>query len=892
VTTREGGVAWHALEPAAVVGHLATDPERGLTSPEARRRLRLVGSNRVADQPETPLWRLALEQFSGLVVGLLLAASAIAWVLGEHAEAIAILAALVLNAGIGFVSEWRARVSLARLRALAVPQALVRRGGQVASVAAADLVPGDVIVLEAGSAVPADARLLRSAALQVSEAALTGESAAVWKDATASLGSDTPLADRATMVYLGTTVLSGSGVGVITTTGVATELGRIGQLVALAGPRATPLERQVEALGQRLIVLATAICAVVGLAGVLHGQPVGLMLETAISLAVAAVPEGLPAVVSLALAAGLWRLARRGALVRRLAAVETLGSTTVICADKTGTMTENQMTVTTIRLDDRQVAVSGGGRVIVGDLTDQGGRAVSPLVDPHLQLLLTAAALCNDASLRVGSDGVHLYGDPTEAALLVVAAKAGLAAADIAPAWPRRREIPFDPTRRMMATFHDMPDGGSALLAKGAPAVILELSTRRHTTSGPVPMSAEDRARFLDDNRGMAREGLRVLALAWRPIDAIETATVADLVFLGFVGSVDPVRPSVREAIAACRDAGIRTIMLTGDQQLTAQTVGRQLGLQPEAVRSRVSPEGKLALVAELQEHGEIVAMTGDGVNDAPALARADIGVAMGRHGTDVARESADLVLTDDNFATIVEAVKEGRIIYANLRKVIHFLFSCNLSEILTIFVAILLGYPAPLLPLQILWVNLVTDILPAVALIRDPAEHDVMRLPPRDRTEALITWRFVARVLGEGALLAAGVLSVYLWVVWNQGPGARASSMAFTALVLIHPFQALSCRSERLNWWRLRPNWWVPLSLLALLGAQWLTLEPGPLARLLGTVPLTGADWLVLTLGVLWPVTVMEARKAWARAITLGPPVPTGAAPAAARPSRTWRKD
>jgi Ca2+-transporting ATPase len=894
VSTREGGpgVAWHALEPAVVVRNLATDPDQGLTPSEAQHRLRLVGSNRVADQPEAPLWRLALDQFRSLVVGLLLAASVVAWVLGEHAEAIAILAALVLNAGIGFVAEWRARVSLARLRALAVPQALVRRGGHVAAVAAADLVPGDVIVLEAGSAVPADVRLLRSAALQVSEAALTGESAAVWKDATASLAPEASLADRITMVYLGTTVLAGSGVGVVTTTGVATELGRIGQLVALAGPRATPLERQVEALGRRLILLATAVCAVVGLAGILHGEPVGLMLETAISLAVAAVPEGLPAVVSLALAAGLWRLARRGALVRRLAAVETLGSTTVICADKTGTMTENQMTVAAIRLDDRQVIVGGSGRSIDGVFTDQQGQAVGPLADPHLRLLLTTATLCNDASLLVGSDGLHLYGDPTEAALLVAAAKAGLVRADIARAWPRRREIPFDPTRRLMATFHAMPDGGSALLAKGAPAVILELSGRRHTASGPVPMSAEDRARFLDDNRAMAREGLRVLALAWRPVDAIETATVTDLVFLGFVGSVDPVRPSVREAIAACRDAGIRTIMLTGDQQLTAETVGRQLGLEPEAVRSRVSPEGKLALVAELQGRGEIVAMTGDGVNDAPALARADIGVAMGRHGTDVARESADLVLTDDNFATIVDAVKEGRTIYANLRKVIHFLFSCNLSEILTIFVAILLGYPAPLLPLQILWVNLVTDILPAVALIRDPDDHDVMRRPPRDPAEALITWRFGGRVLAEGTLLAAGVLSVYLWIVWNDGPGARASTMAFTALVLIHPFQALNCRSNRLNWWQLRSNWWILLSLLVLLGAQWLTLEAGPLARLLDTVPLTRADWLVLAFGVLWPVTVMEARKAWGRAITLGPPVPTGMAPAAPQPSRTSRKD
>ena len=893
MTTRDGrpGVVWHALEIAAVVAHLSTDVEKGLTAHEVDRRLHLVGANRVADQPETPLWRLALEQFRSLVVLLLLAAAGIAWTLGERAEAVAILAALVLNAAIGFFSEWRARVSLARLRALAVPQALVRRGGHTTRVAAADLVPGDVVTLEAGAAVPADARLVRSAALQVSEAALTGESAAVWKDAEARVASEAHLADRATMVYLGTTVLSGSGAAIVTTTGLATELGRVGQLVALAGPRATPLERQVEALGRRLIVLAVAVCALVGLAGILHGEPIGLMLETAISLAVAAVPEGLPAVVSVALATGLWRLARRGALVRRLAAVETLGSTTVICADKTGTMTENQMTVTAVRLDDRRITVGGGGRSTAGSFTDERG-VVTPLADPHLTLLLTTAALCNDAGLRAAPDGLHLHGDPTEAALLVAAAKAGLDPAEVTRAWPRRREIPFDPARRMMATFHVMPGGGLALLAKGAPAVILEMSTHRHTGVGPATLTEEDRARLLEENRAMAREGLRVLALAWRPIESIETAAVTDLVFLGFVGSVDPVRPSVKEAIAACREAGIRTVMLTGDQQLTAETVGRQLGLEPEAVRSRVSPEGKLALVAELQGRGEIVAMTGDGVNDAPALVRADIGVAMGRHGTDVARESADLVLTDDNFATIVEAVKEGRVIYANLRKVVHFLFSCNLSEILTIFVAILLGYPTPLLPLQILWVNLVTDILPAMALIRDPAEHDVMQRPPRDPTEALVTWRFGARILAEGAVLAAGVLSIYLWVVWNEGPGAAASTMAFTALVLIHPFQAMSCRSARLSWWKLRPNPWVPLSLIALFGLQWLTIEYGPLARLLGTAPLTRADWLVLAFGVLWPVAGLEAFKAWGRYTSLGLPLPTRAPADAPSTTRTQRKN
>lgn len=476
----------------------ATSPaEAGLTTLEARRRLRRVGPNRVAEQGETPLWRLALRQFGSLVVLLLLAASGLAWALGEHAEAAAILAALVLNAAIGFVSEWRARVSLARLRALVLPQALVRRDGYLTRIAAAEIVPGDVIVLEAGAAVPADARLLRAAALQLDESTLTGESAAVWKDPAAQPGPEAPLAERPSMVFLGTTVLSGTGVAVVHATGPATELGRIGQLVAASGSRTTPLERQVEALGRRLIVLALGICAVVGLAGILHGEPVGLMLETAVSLAVAAVPEGLPAVVSLALAAGLWRLARRGALVRRLAAVETLGSTTVICADKTGTMTENQMTVTALRFDGRRIAVGGTGRSTAGSFTDETGRVVAPLADPHLTLLLTAAALCNDAGLRVAPDGLHLDGDPTESALLVAAVKAGLDPADLAKAWPRRREIPFDPASRMMATFHVMPGAGPVLLAKGAPGVILERSTRRHTAAGSVPLTDDDRRRAM-----------------------------------------------------------------------------------------------------------------------------------------------------------------------------------------------------------------------------------------------------------------------------------------------------------------------------------------------------------------------------------------------------------
>jgi P-type Ca2+ transporter type 2C len=868
--TPTAGLAWHALDTAETLAHLGTDADRGLTADEARRRLARGGANRIAEHAETPLWRLALDQFRSLIVLLLLAAAAIAWTLAERAEALAILAALLLNAAIGFGSEWRARHSLARLRSLAVPHALVKRDGLVLRLPSAELVPGDLVLLEAGSRVPADARLIQSAAYRVSEAALTGESDAVEKDAMAQLDPRAPLARRRTMTYLGTTALAGNALAVVTATGLSTELGRIGQLVALAGTRTTPLERQVEALGRRLMALALGICAVVGMAGILHGEPVALMLETAVSLAVAAIPEGLPAVTSLALAAGLWRLARRGALVRRLSAVETLGSTTVIAVDKTGTMTENQMTVIRLSVDGRSITVTDGGRSAIGRFIEHG-RAIAPGEDPRLRVLLTVGALVNNANAVAGPDGLELHGDPTEAALLVVALKAGLDPAQLGREWPRRREIPFDPALRMMATFQASPAHGPVLLVKGAPGVVLDLSRRRHASTGVVSLDEPDRARIRENNRALASEGLRVLAMAWRALDSTEDTRVDDLIFLGLVGLADPVRPGVKEAIAACAQAGIRTIMLTGDQESTALAVGRQLGLSPEAIRSRVSPEGKLALIEELQAQGQVVAMTGDGVNDAPALARADIGVAMGRHGTDVARDASDLVLTDDNFTTIVRAVEEGRVIYANLQKVIHFLFSCNLSEILTIFVAILLGLPSPLLPLQILWVNLVTDILPAIALIRDPAEPDIMRRPPRDPRVALVTWRFGGRMLAEGAWLAAGVLSAYLWVIWQAGPGPRAATMAFMALVLIHPFQAMNCRSQRFGWWRLPSNPLVWLALLALIGLQWLSISLLPLARLLGTVPLGTDDLVVLVIGVLWPAVTMEIAKGWEAGKSLG---------------------
>jgi Ca2+-transporting ATPase len=683
----------------------------------------------------------------------------------------------------------------------------------------------------------------------------------VDKEAAVPLEPDVPLAERRTMVYLATSVVGGRGIAVVTATGLATELGRIGQLIGLSGDRMTPLERQVEELGRRLIVLGLAICGIVGLVGVLHAEPVWLMLETAISLAIAAIPEGLPAMTTVALAAGLWRLARAGALVRRLPAVETLGSTTVICADKTGTMTENRMTAVRLVLDGRSIAIEGAVDALDGRFIEDG-RVIDPGRDARASQVLAIGALVNDARLERGAGGAILHGDPTETALLVAAARAGLDPGALARQWPRHREIPFDPALRLMATFNTAPDGRPVVLVKGGPGAVLERSTHLATPEGRRRLVPGDRERLLGQNRALAGDGLRVLAIGWRPDGWLPDGRVEDLTFLGFVGLRDPVKPGVKEAIAHCAAAGIRTVMLTGDQRATAEAIGRELGLPPDAIRSRVSPEDKLELIKALQAQGAVVAMTGDGVNDAPALARADIGVAMGRRGTDVAREASDLVLTDDNFATLVNAVEEGRAIYANLRKVIHFLFTANLSEIATIFAAVALGFPAPLLPLQILWVNLVTDIAPALALIRDPADPRAMRRPPRDPRAVLVTWRFGCRMAAEGLVLAAGVLSAYFWVVAQEGAGPRANTVALVALVLIHPLQAMYCRSDRLPWWRLPPNALTWVALGVLVGVQWLAVSWGPLAALLATQPLSLVDWATAALAVTWPIIVLESVK------------------------------
>jgi P-type Ca2+ transporter type 2C len=823
---------------------LESDAASGLSSAEAAARLRRVGPNVIGREEDVTLWRLALRQFRSLVVLLLLAASLVAFLAGEPLESLAILAALGINALIGFLSEWRAQRSLARLRAMAFPWATVRRDGQAQRLPTERLVPGDLIVLEAGSSVPADARLVRSARLMLDEAPLTGESLPADKDAGAILPAETPLPERRGMVYLGTSVLAGSAEALVTATGEATELGRIGQLVALAGDKATPLERQVETLGRRLMVLALLVCAVVAAAGVLKGLPWVLMVETAISLAVAAIPEGLPAVTTLALAAGLWRLARSGALVRRLSAVESLGSTTVICTDKTGTLTQNRMRVTRLWVEGRQVSVRD--------------EAAAPL--------LRAAALVNDAPAGEAPASGGAVGDPTDVALVEAAREAGLDPAALRRSMPRVAEIPFDAANRFMATWHAVPEGETVLYVKGAPEVLLARASHVRDATGARPLQASDERLFREQNDAMAGDGLRVLAVAEMRQEAGALPPVEGLTLLGLVGLEDPLRPEAPAAIETCRQAGIRTIMLTGDQRATAEAVARRLGLAPDSVRSRVSPEQKLQLVQELQASGEIVAMTGDGVNDAPALAHADVGVAMGRHGTDVAREAADIVLTDDNFASIVLAVREGRTIHDNLRKVIRFLFSCNLSEIFALLGGIVLGYPPLLMPLQILWVNLVTDIAPAMALIREPANPRVMSRPARRPGSGLVTAGAAAWMVVEGAILVSGVIGVYVLEAVRGGAGPRAGTMAFVAIVLVHPLQALNCRSWEQGWWRLpsNPLIWFSMALLAAL--QWGVTSWPPMARLLGVVPLGGYDWMVVSLFVIAPYVVLEIIKALRR--------------------------
>ncbi len=854
--------SWHTLSSEEALRRLGSGPS-GLEHADAARRLRRYGPNRLARAEPVSALRILRDQFASVVVLLLAGAAAVALLLGELLESVAIGAVLAINTAIGFGVELRARRAMDALLRFEVPLARVVRAGTVELMPSDRLVPGDVLRIEEGDMVPADARIVSAAELRVDEAPLTGESIPVDKGAEPLEDPDTVLAERTPMLYSGTTVTAGRAVAVVVGTGAATEVGRIGILVAEVEAGKTPLEVRLDALGHRLVWLALATAAVVTSLGLLRGAPVRRMIEAGVALAIAAVPEGLPAVATIALAVGLRRMARRQALVRRLFAVESLGATTLVCTDKTGTLTAGHMTVSTVATADRAVSVTGEGFTTEGRFVE-GGDALDPGV-PWLHALLEAAALTSRAT--IDASGGEPLGDPTDAALLVLALKGGVDPASLLEALPEVGEIPFSSQRKASASIHDA-DGARIILAKGSPEVLLERSTSWIGADGERPLSPDDARRIRDRNEELAGAGLRVIALARGSGEELEGLT-----FLGLAGILDPPASGVRETIETLRRAGIRTVMVTGDQEATAKAIARDLGvlgegettldgralagLSPEeltertgsvGVFSRVSPEDKVHIVAALQARGEVVAMIGDGVNDAAALKKADIGVAMGGRGTDAAKQTAAMVLGDDRFLTIGTAVEEGRVIYENIRKFVFYLFSCNVAEVLVLFGASLAGTPIPVLPLQILWLNLVTDTFPALALSLEPPEPGIMERPPQDPRAAILSRRFLAAMGWYALLITGATLAAFSWGL-TSGDTARATTIAFMTLALAQLFHLGNARSRGpvLSPARALANPWALASVPLVLGLQLLAVYWAPLSRTLGTVPLGTSDWLVV---------------------------------------------
>ena len=894
---------WHVRSAGETANELHADLTHGLGSGDAAERLARHGPNALGGTKQRPLSSILVHQFRSLIVGLLVAAGGVALALGEVIEAVAILIVIVLNAAIGFVTEWKAARALEGLRKQAVFVARVLRDGEERQLPAEQLVPGDVVLLSAGDRVPADGRVVEQARLQVDEGALTGESVPVTKSADAVTDPEASLGDRVSMVHLGTAVSDGRGRFIVTATGARTEMGKIGTLIEGVGEHSTPLEAKLAELSRALLVIVLVLCAVIVLVGWLRGNGLLFMVEVGISLAIAAVPEGLLAVTTMTLAVGMQRMAKMNALVRRLPAVESLGSTTVICSDKTGTLTRNEMTVRAYDVAGRRVEVTGTGYAAEGEFRVDA-KKLEPMTSADtegpLHLALRIGALCNDAKLEHSGAGITVLGDPTEAALLVAAEKAGLDRTAMERDYPRTGEVPFSSETQRMATVHGTPDKRSVAYVKGSPAAVLEGSVSvLDPLGGVAPMTEEARTQIRTTNDVFAASALRVLGLAYRELSAqhSEEDLTRALTFVGLVGMIDPLREEARGTIEICRSAGIRTVMITGDQQVTAAEIARQLGLDLDAqgkplravharelsgldaegwlqivrdaaVFARVSPEHKLQIVDALQRLGHVVAMTGDGVNDAPALRKADIGIAMGIRGTEVAKESAAMVITDDDFSTIVRAVEQGRIIVHNILRFIHYLFSCNFAEILTMFAAVMIGWPLPLGVLQILWLNLVTDIFPALALALEPSAPDVMKRPPRDPKEPLMTARFGWLIVWQGVLLSGCTLGTFATGMhWYgaEGSGLRhAVTIAFMTLALAQTFHAFNARSRIRSAFtsRLFTNGWLWGSTLICVLLQLAAVNVPFLRDVLHTVPLTAADWGLTAAGSVVPVAVVELVK------------------------------
>jgi Ca2+-transporting ATPase len=884
--------AWHQQTGAEALLRLGSSAERGLSRAEARRRLAEYGANELVESRGVSPWAILAEQFKNVLIIILLVAVGLSALLGHTIEALAIAVIVLFAALLGFYQECRAERALEALREMAAPTATVLRDGEELSVPAREAVPGDIIVLRVGDKISADGRVIESANLKCDEAALTGESVPVEKQAAALAEAAVALADRNNMVYAGTTVTYGRGRAIVVATGMKTEFGQIAQSLESVETSRTPLQQNLDRLGNILVRAALAIIAVIATLGLLRGQAFLEMVIFSIALAVAVVPEALPAVVTISLALGVQRMSRRNALIRRLSAVETLGSVSVICSDKTGTLTKDEMTARKIYVNGRMLAVSGSGYEPEGVFTD-GDQTISPR--GPLELLLRAGALASDVHLAHASDhGWIIKGDPTEGALVVAAAKAGLDKAELESRYPRVSEIPFSSESKRMTTLHAAA-GGPVAYAKGAPEVILNSCSRVERGDGAAPLDAAGKEAILRAARQMAEEALRVLAVAHKPNAQLQSAEV-DMIFLGLVGMIDPPRPEAKTAIEICAQAGIKPVMITGDHPITAAAVARELGLLADGqvltgaqldalsdadferavehlnVYARMSPAHKLRVVTALQKNRHFVAMTGDGINDAPALKKADIGVAMGVTGTDVTKEAADMTLTDDNFASIVGAVEEGRLVFENIKKYLMFLLSCNLGEIMLLAGATIFGWPLPLSAVQILYINLATDGLPALALAVDPHEEDLMKRTPRDPRSGIFTPPVVGLMIVGGTWSALVNLSMFSWALASQRSLEEAMTMVFVGLVLIEFFKAFNYRSDRHSFLR-RPlaNRWLNLAIAWETMLLLLVVYLPFFQQAIGTINLPLNDWLIVIGLALTIFPVLELAKMFIRRVWSG---------------------
>ncbi|MCE5259833.1 MAG: cation-translocating P-type ATPase [Chloroflexi bacterium] len=930
---------WQDKTIADTVSSLGTSLSEGLPEAAVESKLEEFGRNELRQKKRASFFKRLWDQLNDFLILILIASAIISGIIGwsnynktgettEFIEAGAIMAIVVLNAVMGLVQEGKAEQALDALKKMAAPNATVIRGGAQKVIPSTELVPGDLVVLETGYHVPADVRLVESVNLRIEEASLTGESVPVEKNAADVLPETAAIGDRSNCGYMSTTVAYGRGRGIVVATGMQTEIGKIAEMIQTGEEEPTPLQIKLAQLGKTLGIGALIICAVVGLIGILRDTDLSLigsiglggwfsqsldtivqMFMVAVSLAIAAVPEGLPAVVTICLALGMQEMVKRHALIRRLPAVETLGSATAICSDKTGTLTQNQMVVTHLYADDTLVQVSGQSYIPHGEFFLDGD-AITPNDYPGLSKLAQIAVLCNDAKIEHNADdgdesGWMMTGDPTEGALVVMGSKAGYWKDALERTIPRIDEVPFDSKRKRMTTIHRLQDGSIEAFVKGAPDLMLALCDRILLDGVVQPLSMEAREHILSVNHDLASSALRVLGMAYRPLDERPDKPTAEtiehnLIFVGLAGMIDPARPEVGDAIAKARRAGIKSAMVTGDYEDTAVAIAQQLNLinpliplheqvlsgarldqtsdatlaaavDKVVVYARVSPENKVRIVEAHKAAGYVVAMTGDGVNDAPALKRASIGVAMGITGTDVSKETADMVLTDDNYASIVSAVEQGRIIYSNIRKFVYFLLSCNMGEIMILFLAMILDWPLPLTALQLLVLNLLTDGAPALAIGMEKGDPDIMEQQPRPVSEPIINKEMMVGVVVQTIAIAGSVLAAFQIGLARFESLAEAQTMAFVALSGSELLRAYTARSERLSVFKIGifSNKWMQWAVLASFTILMATVYvPGLNTQVFGNVPLTFADWLVVLPVMLIPSVAAEIQKWIARKI------------------------